>query len=129
MNMQSNKRILLTVGALSVLGLSVTANAATKAQTENAMNACIEAFVSEQLPQNHPLRIVKRDISTRDTLSRWSFPQRSKIEVSAKGRRSGQDFGSATCVVDRKGELVAMEINDDGVRVARSDAQMREPQG
>ena len=126
MNMQSNKRILLTIGALSVLGFSFAAEAATKERAEKAMDVCIEAFVSEQLPLNHPLKIVKRDNATRDN---WNIPQRSTIEVSAKGRRTGQDFGSATCVVDRKGELVAMEINSDRVRVARSDAQLREPQG
>ncbi len=129
MKLQSRKHILLALGALSASGISFAAEAASKGQTDAAMDVCIEAFVSEQIPQNHPLKIVKRDNRGHDTLSRWNFPQRSTIEVSAKGRTTGADYGSATCVVDRKGELVAMEINNDRVRVARSDAPIREPQG
>ena len=129
MKPQSRKHFLLAIGALSTFGMSIAAEAASKAQAEAAMDVCIEAFVSEQLPQNHPLKIVKRDNRGRDTLSRWSSPQRSTIKVSAKGRSTGEDYGSATCVVDRKGELVAMEVNNDRVRVARSDAPIREPQG
>jgi hypothetical protein len=129
MKLQSNKYILLTMSALSAYGMSFAAQAASKTTTDAAMDVCIEAFVSEQIPQNHPLKIVKRDNRGNDTLSRWNFPQRSTIEVSAKGRYTGADYGSAMCVVDRKGELVAMEINNDRVRVARSDAPMREPQG
>lgn len=129
MKLQSRKHILLAIGALSASCMSIAAEAASKAQADAAMDVCIEAFVSEQIPQNHPLKIVKRDNRGHDTLSRWNFPQRSTIEVSAKGRSTGADYGSAKCVVDRKGELVAMEINNDRVRVARSDAPIREPQG
>ena len=129
MKLQSRKPVLLAIGALSALGMSFAAQAGSKAQANAAMDVCIEAFVSEQIPQNHPLKIVKRDNRGHDTLSRWNFPQRSTIEVSAKGRRTGEDYGSATCVVDRKGELVAMQVNNERVRVARSDAPIGDPQG
>lgn len=130
MNTQSHKHVLLSVGALAFFGASFAVQASTlKAKNDSAMDACIEAFVSEQVPLNHPLKIVKRDLASGDTLSRWNFPQRSTIEISAKGARTGQDYGSASCVVDRRGEVVAMQINADRVRMARRDARSSEPQG
>lgn len=127
MNMQSYKQVVLACGALVLFGASVAAQAATK--DDKAMDACIEAFVSEQVPLNHPLRIRKVDTSSGDTLSRWNFPRRSTVEVSAKGTRTGTDYGSATCVVDRRGELVAMQMNSDRVRMVSREAQSSEPQG
>jgi hypothetical protein len=128
MNMQG-KQVVLAVGALAVLSVSFAAEAGNStSKNDNSMDVCIEAFVSEQLPQNHPLKIVKRDSAIRDTPSRWNPPQRSTIEISAKGARTGEDFGSATCVLDRKGELVAMEIKGDRVRMAQGDAKLLEPQ-
>jgi hypothetical protein len=88
------------------------------------MDTCINAFVSEQLPAGHPLKIVKRD-----TTNRWTYPPNSKIEIHAKGRRTGESYGSATCVVNRKGELVAMHVHGERARYADGGALKQESRG
>lgn len=97
--------------AVAVLATPMLAHAKNTGSTD----ACIEAFVDGYLPAGHPLKIVKRDEGS----SRFSM-RSSVIRVSAKGKKTGKSYGSATCVVDRKGELVAMYVNHQPVRLASS---------
>jgi len=83
-----------------------------QAKSTDSIDACIDAFVEAQLPAGHPLQIVKRDEGNRRSA------RSAMIQVTAKGKKSGKNYGSATCVVDRKGELVAMYVNRQPVRLA-----------
>ncbi len=98
--------------------------AVTQAVEQSAMDTCIQTFVSDQLPQGRKLQIVKREMSP---LYRGSN-RASQIKVTARGKRSGQEIASATCVLDRHGGLVAMYVQGERIRLAQSDI-VRTPGG
>lgn len=110
--------------AAAVAGLFATTSA-TSAPRSEGMNACIQAFVTQTLPQGHPVKVVKRE--QRDLY--WRHYTAKQIEVKAKGKRTGQSYGSATCFVDRDGGLLAMQVEAPRVRVARSEAIERSTGG
>ena len=115
-----HRQVLLAIGSAALMATPLM----TQAKSEVGMDACINAFVSEEIPEGHPLKIVKRD-----STSRWAFPPDSTIEITAKGRRTGESYGAATCVVNRKGELVAMHIHEERTRYADGGALKQEPRG
>ena len=72
---------------------------------DQAMDACINAFVAANLPKEQPVTVRKEEISA----SPISIHARSyKIVVSAKGVESGKYLARGTCVVDRNGEVIAL---------------------
>lgn len=83
---------------------------------QDAMDTCIQAFVAEQLPQGHKIEVVKRDMGQ----LQWTSSRRAPIKVSARGLRSGKEYGSATCEMNRKGELVAMIVKGERIRFAQA---------
>jgi hypothetical protein len=115
-----HRQVLLAIGSAALMATPLM----TQAKGEVGMDACISAFVSEEIPEGHPLKIVKRDSS-----SAWMSPRNSMIEIAAKGRRTGESYGAATCVVNRKGELVAMHIHEERARYADGGALKQEPRG
>jgi hypothetical protein len=115
-----HRQVLLAIGSAVLMATPLM----TQAKSKVGMDACINAFVSEEIPEGHPVKIVKRD-----STSRWVFPKDSTIEISAKGRRTGESYGAATCVVNRKGDLVAMYIHEERARYADTGALKQEPQG
>ena len=112
-------RVLLAVGGAALLAVPF----ATQAKNQIGMDACIAAFVSERIPENHPLKIVKRDTI------KWAFPQDNTIVITTEGRRTGESYGSTTCMVNRKGEVVAMDIQGERVRYADRGAVKQQPRG
>jgi hypothetical protein len=83
---------------------------------QDAMDTCIQAFVAEQLPQGRKIEIVKRRTSQLQWGSTSTRP--ATINVNAKGKRTGQEYGAATCEMNRKGELVAMVVKGERIRYA-----------
>jgi hypothetical protein len=115
-----HRQVLLAIGSAVLMATPLM----TQAKSEIGMDACLNAFVSEEIPEGHPVKIVKLD-----SVSGWMSPRNSTIEITAKGRRSGDSYGAATCVVNRKGELVAMHIHDERARYADGGALKQEPRG
>lgn len=78
----------------------------TQASTDDAaMDACIRAFVSATLPKEQPVTVRKEETA----VSPIMVHERSyKIVVSARGVESGKHLGRATCLVNRSGEVVAV---------------------
>jgi len=70
-----------------------------------AMDACINAFVSENLPKEQRVKVQKEEVAD----SPLSIHSRAyKIVVSAKGVESGKYLARGTCVVDRSGAVIAL---------------------
>lgn len=105
------KRFLL-LGTCALVAMTPIASQAK----QDAMDMCIQAFVAEQLPQGHKFEVVKRDLGQRQ----WTSSRPVPIKVTAKGKRSGKQYASASCEVNRRGELVAMVVNGARIRVAQS---------
>lgn len=107
--------------------MAVTAlPAAAHERNQTAMDACIQAFVAEELPQGRKIEIVKRDTSS-SVLSSGEGPR--TVLVSAKGKRSGRSYGSARCVVKNDGEILAMYVRAERSQLAEAAKRDREASG
>jgi hypothetical protein len=71
-----------------------------------AMDACINAFVSANLPKEQPVTVRKEEVAA----SPISIHARAyKIVVSATGVESGKRLARGTCIVNRSGEVIALD--------------------
>ena len=79
--------------------------AASRADADAALDACLKAFADANVPKEHPVRLQK--VQTVDSpLNPHAAPYR--IILTATGATSGKKIASGTCTVDRKGEIIAM---------------------
>jgi hypothetical protein len=70
-----------------------------------AMDACINAFVASNLPKEQPVKVRKEEAS----VSPISVHARAyKIVVNATGVESGKRLARGTCIVNRSGEVIAL---------------------
>ena len=125
--------ILLLAGVLAAAVLTAFSTAAS-AQSETVavqLPSGEIVNVTVDVPPGGSLDDIKLPgtIVKRDSTSRWAFPPDSTIEITAKGRRTGESYGAATCVLNRKGELVAMHIHEERTRYADGGALKQEPRG
>lgn len=102
-------------GCLAVAMLAALAPISTQAATDALTDTCINTFVDRYVPEN--LRVT--DIISKP--KRYSgiydgFRTRHTIRVRARGATTGKTLRSAACVVDRKGDLLAMYV--DGAKVS-----------
>jgi len=70
-----------------------------------AMNACVNAFVSANLPKEQKVRLKTVD-SARGPMDRHA--RYYTIAMSARGVESGKQFAEGTCVVKSDGTLVML---------------------
>jgi hypothetical protein len=84
----------------------LTAPLASQADNSDAaMDSCIKAFVSANLPKQQPITVRKDD----GVASPISIHARAyKIVVTAKGLESGKYLARGTCIVDRSGSVIAL---------------------
>ncbi|MET0497479.1 MAG: hypothetical protein ABW106_04295 [Steroidobacteraceae bacterium] len=71
-----------------------------------AMNACVNAFVSTNLPKEHKVRATKL-LSARSPIDAQSHSYR--ITLTAKGVESGKQIAKGTCIVGRNGTVIAFD--------------------
>jgi hypothetical protein len=70
-----------------------------------AMTACVNAFVSANLPKEQKVRVRTVD-SVRGPMD--IHARSYKINLTAKGAESGKEFAAGTCVVKTDGTLVML---------------------
>lgn len=82
-----------------------TSFASSAANDDMAMDACINAFVSANLPKEQPVTVRKEELAA----STINIHARTyKIIVSATGVESGKRLAHGTCIVNRSGEVIAL---------------------
>src|SRR5262245_47481199 len=79
--------------------------AASRADADAAMDACVQAFVDATVPKDHPVT-VRRIEKAESPLT--AHDRAYRIVLMATGAKSGKSFGRATCTTDRNGQVVAM---------------------
>jgi hypothetical protein len=99
-------RGILIATTLSVLALPAASRAGG---LDQAMDTCVQAFVAKRLPKEQRVVVDKRR-SAYQALDSRSHTYR--ISLTATGRTSGRQLAKGTCVVDRTGEIIAL----DGMR-------------
>jgi hypothetical protein len=94
----------LSIAAATVLlAASFTSHAGND---DAAMDACINAFVSANLPKEQPVTVRKEEVAP----SPVSVHARAyKIVLSATGVESGKRLARGTCIVNRAGEVIALD--------------------
>lgn len=95
----------LSIAAATVL-LAAPFTTQAGASDDAAMDTCIKAFVAANLPKEQPVTVRKEEVA----VSPISIHARAyKIIVSAKGVESGKYVARGTCIVNRDGEVVALD--------------------
>ncbi len=112
---------ILCVAALAGLFAATGASASRS----DGMDTCIQAFVAQELPQGHPVKVVKRERRG----MYMSLQPSKEIVLKTKGKRTGNSYGSATCFVDKDGGLLAMQVEGSRIRVAKSQEAERSAGG
>lgn len=94
----------LTIAATTVLiAIPFTSHADSD---DAAMDACIKAFVAANLPKEQPVTVRKEEVAA----SPISIHGRAyKILVSATGVESGKRLAQGSCLVNREGEVIALD--------------------
>jgi hypothetical protein len=113
MTIQINKRIGLLAVCVAIAAIPAT----SQAKRPDAMDNCIQAFVAEQLPKGHDIEIVKRQPRN---LLQTGCTRPTKIQVQAKGKFTGTEYGSAVCQMNPKGEVLAMTVKGERTRFAQT---------
>ena len=99
-----NIRSLVAVSALVTLGVAPLAAQAHGSQ--KAADACIQAFVDNYLPKNHPVN-VRRQLVPSSPLG--TYAHEYTIDLSARLARSGNQLVSVRCTANSAGQIIAME--------------------
>lgn len=100
-----------TVFAASVAITTLALTLATPSRADSAMDACIDAFVSEHVPKDRTVKVRKY----RSTGS-FAAARTGRILLSAKGAKSGTMIASASCSVD--GSTVSLDSGTEATKVA-----------
>ncbi|MDY6948596.1 MAG: hypothetical protein SXG53_23075 [Pseudomonadota bacterium] len=92
---------------LLAITLALAAPLASQANNDDAaMDSCITAFVAANLPKEQRVTVRTEDFAG----SPISMHARAyKIMVSAKGVKSGKRLARGTCIVDRTGQVIALD--------------------
>ena len=105
--MNTSNRLAAALKSLS-LAASVALVAlpvASHADADTAMDACVKAFVTANLPSEQPVKV--RKIDTVDGPLN-AHDRAYRITLKAVGSTSGKTLARGTCIVDRDGDIVAL---------------------
>jgi hypothetical protein len=94
-------RPILAVATLALLGSPLAARADA---AEQAMDACVQAFIAAHLPKEQPVVIDKRDVVNLRPDARRNY----RVVLTATGRTSGRQIAKGTCVANRDGAVIAL---------------------
>jgi hypothetical protein len=95
-------RPILAVATLALLGSPLASRADA---VEQAMNACVQAFVAANLPKEQRVVVDKENFAAGplDAQTRTY-----RIVLIATGKTSGRQIAKNVCVANRSGEVVAL---------------------
>ena len=89
--------------------VAASAPTAGHASDNPALDRCVQLFVKEVVPADRAVEI-KHDAILASTKA--ISATRSNVKLVARGEKYSKLFGSASCVIDRNGSLVAMYLYD-----------------
>lgn len=101
-NLHRASRATLAVATLALLGSPLVSRADA---VEQAMDACVQAFVAASLPKEQRVVVDKLNsaIGPMDVQSRTY-----RIVLKATGSTSGREIAKGVCVTNRNGEVIAL---------------------
>ena len=101
-NLHRASRATLAAATLALLGSPLASRADA---AEQAMDACVQAFVAASLPKEQRVVVDKLNsaLGPLDTQSRTY-----RIVLKATGTTSGREIAKGVCVTNRNGEVIAL---------------------
>jgi hypothetical protein len=130
MMIRISKHLFAVTGCAIVAAVVSAATHADEKKAMDAMDTCIQTFVTEELPAGRKIEIVKREMTPLNSAPLLLSSQRTtRIEVSAKTKRSRKRIASATCVLDRNDRLVAMYVQGERIQLAAGEELSTSPGG
>jgi hypothetical protein len=101
-NLHRASRATLAVATLALLGTPLASRADA---ADQAMDACVQAFVAANLPKEQRVVVDKLNsaIGPMDAQSR-----KYKIVLKATGSTSGREIAKGVCIANRDGEVIAL---------------------
>ncbi len=99
-----NIRTLVAIPGLVALGAAPFAAQAHGPQ--KAADACIQAFVDNYLPKNHPVN-VRKQLAPSSPLG--TYAHQYTIDLSARLARSGNQLVTVRCTANSAGQIIALE--------------------
>ena len=111
MNVRALKQVCLAAAAVVTL-CPLSSQAASIKQ----LDTCINQFVAEHVPSGHRVADIVKVRPRRDVYD--GLRSRFTYRLRAVGADSGEEIASASCTVNRKGELLAMRVDTSKVRFA-----------
>jgi hypothetical protein len=96
-------RPILAVAALAVLVCPLASRADS---AEQAINACVQAFVAANLPKEQRVIVDKENfaVGPLDAQTRTH-----RIVLVATGKTSGRQIAKSVCIATRAGEVIALD--------------------
>ena len=102
----TNTRFARAAKAVSIAAsMTLLVPSASRADADAAMDACVQAFVSANLPKDQPISVRKIDTIDGPLAAQ---DRAYRILLTATGKTSGKKLARATCIVDRDGQIIAM---------------------
>lgn len=96
---------LLSAKILPVAALASLLSAPMTSQADQALDACIDAFVKSALPDGQPVK-VRKSRDQRSPLDAYATTR--QVQIVATVSRTGARVAQATCTVDNSGRVVAL---------------------
>jgi hypothetical protein len=97
-----NRQTLLVIAALALLGSPLVSRADA---AEQAMDACVQAFVAASLPKGQRVVVDKRNIASGPL---DAHTRTYRVVLTAIGTTSGRQIAKSTCIANRDGEVIAL---------------------
>lgn len=95
----------MNIRALVVTSLLVATPFVSQAGEQDAMNACVKAFVTTSLEKERPYTVKTEDAApSQITQSARAY----RISLKAVGKETGTKVAKAECVVDRSGVVLSL---------------------
>ena len=105
------------VAAAGLIALGSAPFTAQAHGPQNAADACIQAFVDNYLPKNHPVK-VRRQLAPSSLLG--TYAHRYTIDLSARLAHGGDQLVTVRCTANSAGQIIALE----GPPPARQGAEL-----
>jgi hypothetical protein len=91
-----------TIAALALLGSPLTSHADA---SDQAMDACVQAFVAANLPAGQRVVVDKSNMASGPL---DAHKRTYRVVLIATGSTSGKQLAKSTCVAKRNGEVIAL---------------------
>jgi len=90
------------------------------ADANKAFDSCVKAFVGASLEKGRPLTVRREQDSVASPFA--SLNRTYKIQLKAVGKDSGTQLAAATCITDRQGTVLSLNVKPPAAPVL-ADAQ------